>query len=74
MPNDPLVVLILDFSIVHFAKSWGSLLTTYDDTQLVKTALRAFGLGFALVILLILGDVLFRLPRDMNVLGLSILF
>lgn len=62
-------VILLSLPAVHFALRWGTRSETPPKSPSSALILRALALGALLALPLIGWDALFRLPRDLNVLG-----
>lgn len=65
-----LITLFLGFPAVHFAEKWGRLKMVPRKPLWAGIILRAFAGGVVLGVLPIIWDVLFLLPKDMNVVGI----
>lgn len=62
-----IVVLLLGFPAMYVAHQWG---TIDQDFTSIPLLLRAIGMGLVAALFLIVWDILFVLPRDVNVVGL----
>lgn len=65
-----LIILFLGFPAVHFAEKWGLSSTVSNRRSILRILLKTFVGGAFLGILLIIWDIIFVLPRDMNVIGI----
>jgi hypothetical protein len=68
-----LVILLLGFPAVHFAETWGVLPEELSESSSPDVLLKTFLGGALLGILLVVWDIIFVLPGDMNVLGVNAL-
>lgn len=64
------IVLLLGFPAVHFAENWGVSPTASGKRSTLRIILKSFVGGALLSILLIIWDLIFVLPRDMNIVGI----
>jgi hypothetical protein len=68
-----ITVLFLGFPAVHFAERWGVSSKIFEKSPSLVTLSKTFLGGALLGILLVVWDIIFVLPRDMNVLGVPAL-